>query len=519
MPRIDLRPEALLALRRTDWRFLLPDREMGRVAVLAAPLADEPDDALMSGIEQLAGAVDTIRGTEGLSSAAHDLVVACNPSPAGLKQAARSTDTGGVMYVELHRPQRRARLGGLARWQRAMNDTGTSLISAHWHHPSFDADEIVPLSRGSVQMALGRRRGSLARSVAAGAAARTPWAHAGIGRAAPAVSLLGAAPRSGDGAASWLLRSGSTSADVRPGTFPWLLVTPRFATSRHVVLLAGPDRRGGAAWVAKTPRIAADTAALHHEAGILGALTARVRVSGAFPRLLSFEAGPPAVLVETALVGRPLDPLAVRRSPDRALRLGANWVRTIAGAAGPAQAGRFTALVSSPLDSLSKAPFAIDPDRIRRARGILEALDTSRVPTVIEHGDMSHPNLVVQRDRLGLIDWELGTDEGLPLGDLAFFIGYLAFARARATSPETHAEALRAAMGAQDRWGMRVLREHAKQLGLPASLVGPLVLAAWTRYAASIGQRVVSDDAAASAQVARFTAAWRQVLAIVDAPS
>ena len=507
-------PEALHALRRVDWRFLLPNMAIGRVAVLTAPLADEPDGMLLAGLEQLSDSVHVV-ADPGRGGERYDIVVAHNPTPTALTVVARSLDDNALAYLELRRDRRASRLGGLARWQSALANADMELISAHWHHPGFDAAEIVPLSAASVRMALARRRGSPLRSLVAGAARRLPGPQAGLARAAPAISLLAGRRRAAEPRRPALLRAGST-ANQAGRAVPWLLVTPRFATSRHVILLAGPDARGTGGWVAKTPRVATDVAALRHEADILATLAARIGATSAFPTLLSFHDGPPPVLVETALVGRPLDPLEVRRDPARALRLGLAWVRTVAAPLEATDAARLVTRVRKSLRHLAGAPFAIDSDAIHRAERILRTLEAGQLPTVVEHGDMSHPNLVMHGDGLGLIDWELGSVDGMPLGDLAFFVGYVAFAKERATTPSGHATALRAALASNDSWGMRALGAHADELGLPQQIVGPLVLAAWTRYAAGVGQRLVSNDAAASAQVARFTAAWHEVLEIVE---
>ncbi len=103
------------------------------------------------------------------------------------------------------------------------------------------------------------------------------------------------------------------------------LLTPRFQTSRHVIVLILPVGRAEPVLVAKVPRLAGDSAALAHEAEILRAL--QEDGDGSIPQVVAFEevSGFP-LLIETALVGSSLDRAAVRRDPSRSVELGLQWL-------------------------------------------------------------------------------------------------------------------------------------------------------------------------------------------------
>jgi aminoglycoside phosphotransferase (APT) family kinase protein len=127
---------------------------------------------------------------------------------------------------------------------------------------------------------------------------------------------------------------------------------------------------------------------------------------------------------------------------------------------------------------------------------MLEPLRLASIPPVFEHGDLSHPNLLLLRDgRLGVLDWELARPRGLPVHDLAFFLGSVALARARGSSRAEEVAAFEAAFLGRDAWARRVLERHAATLDIPRALLAPLVLACWARYACRLLARVSGDVA------------------------
>src|SRR6185436_21148578 len=102
-PAIDT--DALLqASRRVDWRFLLPDPRLGRVAYVGPARG-----ALVESLRLFSASV-TMAGTASAANATgqYELVVASGPSLEILRRASELVGPGGFLYVEAYgRFQRR----------------------------------------------------------------------------------------------------------------------------------------------------------------------------------------------------------------------------------------------------------------------------------------------------------------------------------------------------------------------------------------------------------------------------
>jgi hypothetical protein len=155
--------DALLqASRRVDWRFLLPDPNLGQVAYLGPARG-----ALLDSLRLFSASL-AIGVAAGEGGAQYDLVVTSAPSLDGLRRAAELVRPGGFLYVEAYGPLYRRRLRrGPSRWPRfaadyvaAVERLGLVEAVAHWHWPNFEAcAEIVPLADpDALLLALARRR-------------------------------------------------------------------------------------------------------------------------------------------------------------------------------------------------------------------------------------------------------------------------------------------------------------------------------------------------------------------------
>jgi hypothetical protein len=138
------RDSLLASARRVDWRFLLPDPELGHVGYLG------PDDP-----ELELACTDFARSFRLLGPVGSncDVVVLARPSGDELAVAAAAVRPGGWLYAETS--------GARARRQAAALDgLGFEDIAVYWHRPSFKScEEIVPLEDGAVRAVLARRRG------------------------------------------------------------------------------------------------------------------------------------------------------------------------------------------------------------------------------------------------------------------------------------------------------------------------------------------------------------------------
>lgn len=128
------RAEVLNAIRRLDWRFLLPDPALGRVLVVGEVGGD-----LLAAL-RTGGVTVTMGEAVGAESALFDTAVAVNPSPRALAMAAALLRSGGWLYAEMN--------GGRAarRLAKQLPQMGFVSVRRHWHWPDFArCTRILPL--------------------------------------------------------------------------------------------------------------------------------------------------------------------------------------------------------------------------------------------------------------------------------------------------------------------------------------------------------------------------------------
>jgi hypothetical protein len=150
----------LAAARRLDWRFLLPEPQLGRVVCIGRRTAD-----LVAPLELFAEAVARLEPRDARAEpASFDLAVLGGASVRDCRHARTLLRPGGAVYVEVHRHVRgRRREPGVLRsapaTARVLERLGFVGVAASWHWPSFDAaTHIVPLGDvEAVKYALTRR--------------------------------------------------------------------------------------------------------------------------------------------------------------------------------------------------------------------------------------------------------------------------------------------------------------------------------------------------------------------------
>jgi aminoglycoside phosphotransferase (APT) family kinase protein len=244
-----------------------------------------------------------------------------------------------------------------------------------------------------------------------------------------------------------------------------------------LLLLVGGEVR----LVAKIARLAGDEGP-RNEGRILEALAVAGIPVGAAPRFVAgAEVAGHAVLVEEALHGRPLDRRLVRTDPARWIAAVVEWLADLPRGA-PGTSASLDELVRRPLLRVRDAhPEDGDLGRlVDRTLSALGPLASPGLPGVFEHGDLSHPNLLVRPDgRLGVLDWELGRRDGLPLHDLCFYLEYVARATGgEAGDPFDRLERVLA----HPTWGAAAaLRSEAARLGVDRSRLPALMAVCWAR--------------------------------------
>jgi aminoglycoside phosphotransferase (APT) family kinase protein len=277
---------------------------------------------------------------------------------------------------------------------------------------------------------------------------------------------------------------------------PFVALTPRFRNSSHLVFLLFPDAGETPRVVAKVAREPGPSPALEEEARRLHAVQS-LRSGGftSIPRVLACATQEGhALLVETAVAGEAIDPGRVRAQPDRACRAVIEWLLEVQGASRRAgEPGGFEHAIQRDLAELESVG-AVEGElvRITHARASLPA--ELEPPRVLEHGDLSHPNLLMDRDgRVAVLDWESAELQGIPGTDLFFFLAYVARARHRALAGAAAAAAVIEDLVRQPDWARPHVKRYAEALGVAPSALGRLFLACWVRQVAGLVRRTPKD--------------------------
>ncbi|MDQ0799177.1 aminoglycoside phosphotransferase family protein [Arthrobacter sp. SLBN-112] len=282
-----------------------------------------------------------------------------------------------------------------------------------------------------------------------------------------------------------------------------LLLTPRFTTSRHVVALVFPSRGSDPALVVKIPRQPGDSSGVRREAAMLDQLSAAVGSPGV-PRLVGIrDEGPYTVLVETALTGIPLDPRKVAADLPSAVAAGTGFVGALPCThAATDNPDWYQRAVAAPLAALERlaGPDAQTGRLVERTHQLLEPLRTAQLPAVIEHGDLSHPNLLVKPGSgLQVMDWERSLADGVPGHDLVFYLQYLSESSEQAFARDAQIAAFEKAFG-QGGWALDPLSRHLGVRGVDASLLPLLVITTWARSTATLADRLAQETEADPSQ-------------------
>ncbi|CAB5039143.1 unannotated protein [freshwater metagenome] len=151
-------------------------------------------------------------------------------------------------------------------------------------------------------------------------------------------------------------------------------------------------------------------------------------------------------------------------------------------------------LLEPPLARLDAMAPMGDPIRelASATRIAVEPLRGMVLPRPFEHGDVSHPNLLVaehgERLSVGIVDWELARERGAPGHDLAQFEAFTAFARASAHGRAAEGRAFQEAFSAGGR-GRRAFTAGLAD-SVPLDAIRPLFVLAWARAALRLFDRL-----------------------------
>ncbi|WP_426997061.1 aminoglycoside phosphotransferase family protein [Pseudarthrobacter sp. N5] len=279
-----------------------------------------------------------------------------------------------------------------------------------------------------------------------------------------------------------------------------VLLTPRFVTSRHVVALIFAIGAREPSLVVKVPRQPGDNHSVRHEAEMMKQLRARGgRPLIGVPEVLgTLDVGAHTVLIETAVTGAPLDPHRVAADLSGAISAGTDFVAALPFTrSAPANEGWYDRTISRPLRALA-GMLPLDDDLsvlVERTHEMLAPLRSVQLPAVVEHGDLSHPNLFLPpQGRLQVVDWERSRTDGLPGHDLVFYLQYLSESNEQAFSRIGQLEAFDKAFGSTG-WALAPLRSHLQLRGVNPDLLPLLITATWARSAATLAYRLAGQAA------------------------
>ena len=287
-----------------------------------------------------------------------------------------------------------------------------------------------------------------------------------------------------------------------------IVLTPRFRTSRHIVALLIPTGAGEPKLVVKMPRLAGDDDGIAREARVLTALREKSpSASESIPEVVTCEDGDRPLLVETALVGPLMTRRMLRADPVRCVDTVVSWLISL-----PAShhgGTSFERLFVEPLSLFAEffPEAATERDLVSRTLEIVEPLRGASLPRVFEHGDLSHPNLILlPSGRIGVVDWELAEEDGFPLHDLSFFLAFATFALRRTPTPEDYVAAFGDTFFGRAGWARSRVLAYAEGLELDPALLAPLFLACWARYTAGLAVRVADDRSGLNEEARRLGA-------------
>ena len=324
-----------------------------------------------------------------------------------------------------------------------------------------------------------------------------------------------------------------------PGQMTSVVITPRFHASSHVVFLVLRKKQAQPVLVVKAPRLAGAGETLIREAANLRAVqSSRDGGFDSVPRVIAFERRwDRPILVETAIVGRLLDPPTVRSDTVHACETIGDWLAEVQlasrSSAARVDSGWFERLIAQPLSYLEKS-VALSADEealLARTRRLAETLKGLDIPLVVEHGDLSHPNLMLREGNspsatgAGVVDWELADAQGLPACDLFFFLTYVTFALHQARENRRHLEAFHEAFFGVEPWIDPYVRKYAQRIDLPFQALAPLFVLTWVRYLVGLlvrlhgaAPRVQIPDAETTAWLRnnRYYALWRHAMDHLD---
>ncbi len=520
----DSHENTLEQIRRLDWRFLLPDPNLRRVAYIGA-VGTPLYDALKRFSTHLVRL-----DSEGQAESDFDLLVVDGRATADWSQAVRCLRPGGFLFVEWRRSRLLQSPGKLVALLTAY---GCQNLTLHWHRPAFASSlDIVPLQQPDALRYIFSRNSSSFKAVAQKLVGLLLLRSAFLDRILPCISIVAQKPRVGTASKTAPEKQESAVASKQGGSrlhlpqkvapnivlrfllehehnlelarfgdpryFSTAILTPRFKASAHLVFFVLSKERQQPVLIAKLPRLSGDNKRLDREAKNLQRVqTLRKGGFDSVPRLIAYEdfCGY-RLLLETAVSGQTMRPSYVRRQPELCLQKGLSWLLELQQASRARSRQKMLPVdktLEDLMHELSVLQAACDDDGALLARTLKLArkLESYPVPPVLEHGDFSSPNILIsEQQEIGVVDWELAERNGLPAVDLYFFLSYIAFSLRKAHNSQQQLHAFKEAFFGPRAWAKQYVDKYFEALALPRAAAAPLFVIGWSRYVASLLTRL-----------------------------
>jgi hypothetical protein len=494
--------------RLIDWRFLIPEgfNTVGYVGQV------DPDE-----LRILSESGVAVNERPSRDSTVHVLILT-NPHPTTLEPAVASLAPGGWLLLRLgsRRARSWSRLGSRTTraWTRRLSAHGVTQRRLYWHAPNLqrcayivdleDRLAVAAMASRYQGVPLGRLKSMLVRAVnTVGLAQLAARDITIVGRRPPQPPPVNA------GAEMPMPIDVSQLRDdkrTQRRTDSVILMTPWFDASRHVIAMYFDSATRAMTSVAKLPRRSWDISGIAAEAAALQVLNAEhSSLAGQVPRVLASDDGMRPYLKESALVGTAVGPDLVRSKSALVIDLGYGLVRQLGELASPPHAQNwYRRLIEEPLqlfsESVALGPFGVE--LVAQTSKLLEPLERANLPLVVEHGDLSHPNLfITPQKRMAAIDWERFEPMGLPARDLIFFLQYVSECRRRAITLPAQRSAFDRAFVGSRAWAAPWLRGYVEGLGVDHSLLPALILATWVRTSTGLVTRLAPSGPDASGSV------------------